>query len=90
MGCYLANLALTSTMARLYALPPKTPPVAVRALREAVRRLNGDREFIEQSNKTIGYFMESEAQDDTNERVRQALTLDPNVLSFVDEYMKRK
>lgn len=87
---YLANLALTSTMARLYALPPKTPAVAVRALREAVRRLNGDREFIEQSNKTIGYFMESEAQDDASERVRQALTLDSKVMSFVDEYIKRK
>lgn len=87
---YLANLALTSTMARLYALPPGSPPAAVNALRAAVRRLNNDTEFMEQAKKTIGYVMESEASDDANEQVRHALSVSPSVMTFVDEYLKRK
>ena len=87
---YLANLTLTSTMARLSAMPPGTPVVAVDALREAVRRLNNDPEYAEQSKKVIGYLMESQASGDTNDRVRQALSVNPEIVSFVEDCMKRK
>ena len=86
---YLANLALTSTMSRFLVLPPGTPPAAQLALQAAVKRVNNDKAFAEETMNSIGYVPEAVTGPHTNRQVRQALNVSPDVRSFVADYIKR-
>ena len=85
---YLASLAINAAMQRLVVLPPHAPQAAVDALRAAVTRLNNDKEFADDAMKALGFVPEYEAGPDTNREVRSALTVKPEVRSFVTEYVK--
>ena len=85
---YLALITLNGTMQRLFALPPHSPPEAVAALRKALLRLENDKAFAEDANKTMGYVPDYEADADTNEKVRAALTVRPEIREFVGNYIK--
>ena len=45
---------------------------------------------MDRAKKVIGYVMESEAPADIIERVRGALSINPSVMAFLDEYLKKK
>src|SRR5262249_17650684 len=51
---YLSLLTVNGTMYRLLAMPPGAPPQAVAALRRAVVRLNDDKAYFEEAQKTMG------------------------------------
>ena len=42
-------------MLRLIVMPPGTPPAAVTALREALIRLNSDKDYAEDARKAFGF-----------------------------------
>jgi tripartite-type tricarboxylate transporter receptor subunit TctC len=85
---YLSLVTLNGTMQRLFALPPGAPSAAVAALRAALVRLGNDKAYAEDALKTMGYVPEYEAGTDTSEKVRAALTVRPEVRSFVADYIK--
>jgi tripartite-type tricarboxylate transporter receptor subunit TctC len=85
---YLSLVTLNGTMQRLFALPPGAPPAAVAALRTALARLGNDKAYAEDALKAMGYVPEYEAAPDTSEKVRAALTVRPEVRSFVADYIK--
>jgi hypothetical protein len=85
---YLALVTLNGTMQRLFALPPGAPPAAVAALRTALVRLGNDKAYAEDALKTMGYVPEYETGPETNQKVRAALTVRPEIRDFVAEYIK--
>src|SRR5262245_59865320 len=86
---YLSLITLNWTMQGLFALPPGATPAAIDALRAAFIRLGNDREFAEDANKTMGYVPEYDAGPDTNQTVRAALTVRPEIRAFVADYIKK-
>jgi tripartite-type tricarboxylate transporter receptor subunit TctC len=86
---YLASLTINATMQRLLVLPPRAPQAAVEAVRAAVLRLNADPAFADEATKAIGFVPQYEAGPETNRQVRQALTVRPEVRTFVADYIKR-
>jgi tripartite-type tricarboxylate transporter receptor subunit TctC len=85
---YLSALAINSAMQRLVVLPPHVNPAALQALRAAVMELNNDKAFAEDAMKTIGFVPEYVAGPETNRQVRAALTVKPEIRSFVADYIK--
>jgi tripartite-type tricarboxylate transporter receptor subunit TctC len=86
---YLALITLNGTMQRLFALPPGAPPAAVNALRQALLRLENDKDYAADAIKTMGYVPEYDAGSDTNDTVRSALTVRPEIRTFVADYIKQ-
>lgn len=85
---YRTSLALTNELFRLIVLPPGSPKAAVEALREAIGRLNTDKEFAAESVKLFGFVPEYAAGPDTNERVRAALLVPAETKAFAAQYIK--
>jgi tripartite-type tricarboxylate transporter receptor subunit TctC len=85
---YLSALAINSAMQRLVVLPPHVTPAALQALRAAVMELNNDKAFAEDAMKTIGFVPEYVAGPETNRQVRAALTVKPEIRTFVADYIK--
>src|SRR5262245_45584713 len=85
---YRANLAIDSAMLRTVVLPPGVPPAAIDALRKAVERLNGDKEFAEEALRAIQFVPHYMAGADLNARVRRNLVVSPEVRTFVIDFIK--
>jgi tripartite-type tricarboxylate transporter receptor subunit TctC len=79
---------VNSTLQRLVVLPPGAPQAAIDALRGAVVRLNGDKEFAAESIKTIEFAPDYDTGAGINERARGKLVASPEVRAFVAEYIK--
>jgi tripartite-type tricarboxylate transporter receptor subunit TctC len=75
-------------MLRLIAMPPGVPQAAVDALRTAVARLNDDKDYAEEALRTIQFVPYYETGPDINARIRRALTVSPEIRSFVLDYIK--
>jgi hypothetical protein len=86
---YRTVLTINGAMQRQIVLPPGAPPAALAALRAAVLRLNGDKEHAEEAVRTIGYVPEWMAGAHTNEEVRTAITISPNMRAFIADYVRR-
>jgi tripartite-type tricarboxylate transporter receptor subunit TctC len=86
---YLSLITLNGTMQRLFALPPGAPPAAVNALRQALIKLGNDKEYAADAVKTMGYVPEYDAAPNTNDIVRSALTVRPEIRTFVADYIKQ-
>ena len=84
---YKTIVALNASMQRMIVLPPGAPPAAIDALRAAITRLNDDREFTDDAMRTFGYAPEFVAGPDTSDKVRKALTTDPDTKAFMVEFM---
>jgi hypothetical protein len=52
---YKSLVAVDGNMLRLIVMPPGTPPAAVTALREALIRLNSDKDYAEDARKAFGF-----------------------------------
>ena len=87
---YLAVVLLSNSMLRQVIMPPNSPPEAVAALREAMKRLNTDPVFAEESTKTFGFVPEWSATADVTQVVRNNMELDPGIRRFIIDYMKNR
>jgi hypothetical protein len=87
---YRTNLAVDSAMLRTIAMPPGSPPAAQAALRAALARLNNDNEYAAESMKAMQFVPLYETGADINDRVRRALTVAPEIRTFVNGYMRAK
>ena len=85
---YLSSLAINAAMQRLVVLPPGAPQAAVDTLRAAVLRLNDDPAFAQEAMGALGYVPNYEAGPQTNRQVRTALTVSPEIRSFVLDSIK--
>ena len=87
---YRTNLAVDSAMLRTIAMPPGAPQAAQDALRAALARLNDDKEYAADTMKAIQFVPHYETGADINARVRRALTVRPEIRTFVAKYMRGK
>ncbi len=58
-------------------------------MRQALIRLGNDKEYAADAVKTMGYVPEYDAAPDTNDIVRAALTVRPEIRTFVADYIKQ-
>jgi len=58
-------------------------------LRAAVLELNDDKEHAEEAARTIGFVPEWVAGPDTNNEVRSAITISPDMRAFIADYVRR-
>jgi tripartite-type tricarboxylate transporter receptor subunit TctC len=85
---YLTILSINSAMQRTIVLPPSSPPAAIAALRDAIEELNNDKSYAEEASKTLGFAPEWVAGPNTNAQVRRALSITPQMRSFIASYVK--
>jgi tripartite-type tricarboxylate transporter receptor subunit TctC len=85
---YRTNLAVDSAMLRTIAMPPGSPPAAQDALRAALARLNNDKDYAADTMKAMQFVPHYETSADINTRVRRALTVSPEIRTFVTNYMR--
>jgi tripartite-type tricarboxylate transporter receptor subunit TctC len=85
---YLTILSINSAMQRTIVLPPGSPPAAIAALRDAIEELNNDKSYAEEASKTLGFAPEWVAGPNTNTQVRRALSITPQMRSFIASYVK--
>jgi tripartite-type tricarboxylate transporter receptor subunit TctC len=86
---YLSVLTLTSAMGRVVVLPPGAPAEATAALRDALGRLNHDKEFAEEAVKAIGFVPDYETGPDVNRQARSALAVKAETRAFVADYIRK-
>jgi tripartite-type tricarboxylate transporter receptor subunit TctC len=86
---YKSILLVNGTMYRLVTLPPGAPKEAVNALRQAVLRINEDKDYLEEAERTMGDTPEYVTGPNLNEEVRKGLTISPELKAFMDEYIKK-
>ena len=87
---YRTNLAVDGAMLRTIAMPPGSPQAAQDALRSALARLNDDKEYAADTMKAMQFVPHYETGADINARVRRALTVSPEIRTFVLNYMRGK
>jgi len=87
---YKTVLTLHGAMQRQIILPPKAPQAAIDALRAAILKVNADPAHAEDSMKTFGFVPHWIASADVNDRVRNNLTLKPEMKQFIIAYVKRE
>jgi tripartite-type tricarboxylate transporter receptor subunit TctC len=85
---YRTNLAVDSAMLRTIAMPPGSPPAAQAALRAALARLNNDKEYAAETMKAMQFVPHYETGTDITARVRRALTVSPEIRTFVANYVR--
>jgi len=86
---YKCILTVNGAMYRLIAMPPGAPKEAVSALRQAVVRLNEDKEYIEEAERTMGEVPEYVSNPHLNDDVRKGLSISPELKAFMDDYVKK-
>jgi len=79
---------MNSTLQRMIALPPGTPPAAVSTLRDAIAALNADKEFAAEALKTIEFAPDYPAAPDTGGKVRAMMVASPAMRDFINDYMR--
>jgi hypothetical protein len=85
---YATVLTIIGAMQVVIVLPPEAPPAAAEALRTAVAALAHNREYAEEAQKTFGFLPEWHTGPDTNRRMREALSVNPDTKAFITNYIK--
>jgi tripartite-type tricarboxylate transporter receptor subunit TctC len=85
---YKSLVAVDGNMLRLIVMPPGTPPAAVMALREALIRLNSDKDYAEDSRKAFGYVPVWLASANNNTTAARSMTFDQATRAFLQDYIK--
>lgn len=86
---YTALLSFAGTMYRTLTFPPETPPAALAQLRQAVQKLNDDKDYMEEANRTIGEAPDYVASGDLNADAKRLLTVPPAVKDFINRYAQQ-
>jgi len=69
-------------------MPPGAPQAAVDAVRAAIARVNVDPAYAEDAEKAFGFVPQWAGGPDTPTVVQAALTVRPEVRTFLTDYMK--
>ena len=85
---YETILTVIGAMQVVMVLPPGSPRAAIDALRHAVAALENDKDYVEEAQKTLGFLPEWQTGPETNARVRQALSVRAETLSFLADYTR--
>lgn len=85
---YKGMVAPDGTATRVIVLPPGAPQAAVRALREGLTRLNGDKAYAEDAQKAFGFVPIWRAEADNNAVAARSITLDGATRAFLQDYIK--
>jgi tripartite-type tricarboxylate transporter receptor subunit TctC len=85
---YRTNLAVDGAMLRTIAMPPGSPQAAQDALRAALAKLNDDKDYAADSMKAMQFVPHYETGAGINARVRKALSVSPEIRTFVLNYMR--
>ena len=85
---YQAIIGADGIIQRLIVMPPGAPAAAVAALRAGITRVNGDKAYAEEAAKAFGFVPQWEAAPDTPKVAQAALTVAPEVRTFLADYMK--
>jgi tripartite-type tricarboxylate transporter receptor subunit TctC len=85
---YRHILAINGAMQRMVVLPPGAPKAAIDSLRAAIRKLEGDREFAADAEKTVGFVPDYEAGDNVQELVNRALSVPAEDKEWIENFIK--
>jgi hypothetical protein len=85
---YKSLISTDGVIQRMIVMPPGAPKAAVEAIRAAIPRLNADKVYAEEAEKAFGFVPQWEAGPDTNAVAQKALTVRPEVRTFLADYMK--
>ena len=85
---YKAIIAADGIIQRLIVMPPGAPQPAVDAVRAAIARVNVDPAYAEEAEKAFGFVPQWAGGSDTPRVAETALTVRPEVRTFLADYMK--
>src|SRR5882672_12592430 len=85
---YKAIIGADGVIQRVIVMPPGTPPAAIGALRAAIARVNVDKAYAEEAGKAFGFVPRWDAGPDTPKVAQTALSVRPEVRTFLVDYMK--
>ena len=85
---YKAIISADGIIQRMIVMPPGAPQPAIEALRAAIARVNADKAYAEEAEKTFGFVPQWAAGPDTPKVAQTALTVRPEVRAFLTDYMK--
>jgi hypothetical protein len=85
---YKAIIAADGVIQRLIVMPPGAPQPAVDALRAAIARVNTDAAYAEEAEKAFGFVPLWTGAPDTPQVAQRALSVPPEVRTFLTDYMK--
>ena len=79
---------MSSTLLRVVALPPGTPPAALAALSKAITALNDDKDFAAEAMKVMEFVPEYITAPDLSPKVRAMLVATPEMRTYINDYMR--
>jgi tripartite-type tricarboxylate transporter receptor subunit TctC len=85
---YKSIISADGIIQRMIVMPPGAPPPAIEALRAAIARVNADKAYAEEAERTFGFVPQWTAGPDTPKVAQTALTVRPEVRAFLMDYMK--
>jgi tripartite-type tricarboxylate transporter receptor subunit TctC len=85
---YKAIIGADGVIQRVIVMPPSTPAAAVEALRAAIAKVNNDKAYAEDAEKTFGFVPRWDGGPDTPKVAQGALSVRPEVRAFLADYMK--
>jgi putative tricarboxylic transport membrane protein len=85
---YKAIIGADGIVQRMIVMAPGAPQPAIDALRAAINRVNGDPAYAEDAEKTFGFVPRWEAKSHTPKVAQTALSVAPEVRTFLTDYMK--
>jgi len=85
---YKAIISADGIIQRMIVMPPAAPQPAIEALRAAIARVNVDKVYAEEAEKTFGFVPQWAAGPDTPKVAQTALSVPTQVRSFLTDYMK--
>jgi len=85
---YKAIIGADGIIQRVIVMPPGVPQAAVDAVRAAIPRVNADKAYAEEAEKTFGFVPRWDAGPDTPKVAQTALSVRPEVRAFLAAYMK--
>jgi hypothetical protein len=85
---YKAIIGADGIIQRVIVMPPGAPPSAIAALRTAISRVNGDKAYAEEAQASFGFVPQWEAALDTPKVAQAALSVRPEVRTFLADYMR--
>jgi tripartite-type tricarboxylate transporter receptor subunit TctC len=85
---YKSIISADGIIQRMIVMPPGAPKAAIEALRAAIPRLNADKVYAEEAERAFGFVPQWEAGPQTSQVAQNALTVRPEVRTFLADYMK--
>jgi tripartite-type tricarboxylate transporter receptor subunit TctC len=85
---YKSIIGADGIVQRVIVMPPGAPQAAVEAWRAAIMRVNDDAAYAEDAEKTFGFVPQWKAGPETTKVAQSALSISPDVRSFLTDYMK--